>query len=97
MAPPTAPATVVYGDSVGGANVTFAVSYHRRAGLWPDNALCQLHWSRIHPVSGAELTAASTPAGAGDAVRASIAEVVLNGNLQQAHIIVSGRSDAWYQ
>jgi hydroxybutyrate-dimer hydrolase len=93
------PATVVYNDSVGGAKAwQFAVSPSTGvADFGLDNALCQRALvTGSDPVSGASLTAASTPTKAqSDAVRAGIAEVVLNGNLRgKPTIIVSGRSDA---
>ncbi len=93
------PATVVYNDSVGGAKAwQFAVSPSTGvADFGLDNALCQRALvTGADPVSGASLTAASTPTKAqSDAVRAGIAEVVLNGNLRgKPTIIVSGRSDA---
>lgn len=93
------PATVVYNDSVGGAKAwQFAVSPSTGvADLGLDNALCQRALvTGADPVSGAALTAATTPTKAqSDAVRAGIAEVVLNGNLRgKPTIIVSGRSDA---
>ena len=93
------PASVVYNDSVGGAKAwQFAVSPSTGvADFGLDNALCQRALvTGIDPVSGAQLTAASTPTKAqGDAVKAGIAEVVLNGNLRgKPTIIVSGRSDA---
>ena len=93
------PATVVYNDSVGGAKAwQFAVSPSTSvADLGLDNALCQRALvTGSDPTTGAALTAASTPTKAqSDAVRAGIAEVVLNGNLRgKPTIIVSGRSDA---
>ena len=93
------PAAVVYNDSVGGAKAwQFAVSPSTGvADFGLDNALCQRALvTGSDPVSGASLTAASTPTKAqSDAVRAGIAEVVLNGNLRgKPTIIVSGRSDA---
>ena len=93
------PAAVVYNDSVGGAKAwQFAVSPSTGvADLGLDNALCQRALvTGSDPVSGASLTAASTPTKAqSDAVRAGIAEVVLNGNLRgKPTIIVSGRRDA---
>ncbi len=93
------PATVVYNDSVGGAKAwQFAVSPSTGvADLGLDNALCQRALvTGADPATGAALTAASTPTKAqSDAVRAGIAEVVLNGNLRgKPTIIVSGRSDA---
>ena len=93
------PATVVYNDSVGGAKAwQFAVSPSTGvADLGLDNALCQRALvTGSDPATGAALTAASTPTKTqSDAVRAGIAEVVLNGNLRgKPTIIVSGRSDA---
>lgn len=93
------PATVVYNDSVGGAKAwQFAKSPSTGvADFGLDNALCQRALvTGTDPVSGAVLTAATTPTKAqSDAVRAGIAEVVLNGNLRgKPTIIVSGRSDA---
>ncbi len=93
------PATVVYNDSVGGAKAwQFAKSPSTGvADFGLDNALCQRALvTGTDPVSGAALTASTTPTKAqSDAVRAGIAEVVLNGNLRgKPTIIVSGRSDA---
>ncbi len=93
------PVSVVYNDSVGGAKAwQFAVSPSTGvADFGLDNALCQRALvTGTDPVSGAQLTAASTPTKAqSDAVKAGIAEVVLNGNLRgKPTIIVSGRSDA---
>ncbi|MBI2768701.1 MAG: hydrogenase [Burkholderiales bacterium] len=93
------PATVVYNDSVGGARswqlATSASTGVADFGL--DNALCQRALvTGTNPVTGAALTAASFPtADQSAAVRAGIAEVVLNGNLRsKPTIIVAGRSDA---
>ena len=93
------PASVVYNNSVGGAKQwSFAVSPSTGvADLGLDNALCQRAlFTGTDPVTGAALTASTTPTKAqSDAVRAGIAEVVLNGNLRaKPTIIVSGRSDA---
>lgn len=93
------PAGVVYNDSVGGAKAwQFAVSPSTGAadfGL--DNALCQHALvSGKDPVTGAALTASSTPTKAdSDKVRAGIAEVLHSANLRgKPAIIVAGRSDA---
>ncbi|MBP3980792.1 hydrogenase, partial [Acidovorax sp. JG5] len=93
------PATVVYNDSMGGAKAwQFAKSPSTGvADFGLDNALCQRALvTGTDTVSGAALTATTTPTKAqSDAVRAGIAEVVLNGNLRgKPTIIVSGRSDA---
>jgi len=93
------PATVVYNDSVGGAKAwQFAISPSTGvADFGLDNALCQRALvTGTDPVSGTALTATTMPTKAqSDAVRAGIAEVVLNGNLRgKPTIIVSGRSDA---
>ncbi|MES3002977.1 MAG: 3-hydroxybutyrate oligomer hydrolase family protein [Pseudomonadota bacterium] len=94
-----APATVVYNDSVGGAKAwQFAVSPSTGvADFGLDNALCQRALvTGTDPVSGAALTTTSTPTAAqSTAVRAGIAEVLVNGNLRgKPAIIVAGRSDA---
>jgi hydroxybutyrate-dimer hydrolase len=93
------PATPVYESSVGGAKAwQFAVSPSTGAadfGL--DVALCQRALvTGTDPVTGAALTAASTPTAAQSAaVRAGIGEVTLSGNLRgHPTLIVSGRSDA---
>lgn len=93
------PASVVYNNSVGGAKAwQFAVSPSTGAadfGL--DNALCQRALvTGTDPVTGAALTATSTPTAAQSAaVRAGISETVRSGNLRgKPTIIVSGRSDA---
>ncbi|NMM81973.1 hydrogenase [Acidovorax sp. SRB_14] len=93
------PATVVYNDSVGGAKAwQFAVSPSTGvADFGLDNALCQRALvTGTDPATGAALTASTVPTKAqSDAVRAGIAEVVLNGNLRgKPTLIVSGRSDA---
>jgi hydroxybutyrate-dimer hydrolase len=93
------PASVVYNDSVGGAKAwQFAVSPTTGvADLGLDNALCQRALvTGTDPVTGAALTAASTPTAAQSAaVRAGVAEVLLGGNLRaKPAIIVAGRSDA---
>ena len=93
------PVSVVYNDSVGGPKAwQFAVSPSTGvADFGLDNALCQRALvTGTDPVSGVPLTASSTPSKAqSDAVKAGIAEVVLNGNLRgKPTLIVSGRSDA---
>lgn len=93
------PATVVYNDSVGGAKAwQLAVSPSTGvADFGLDNALCQYALvSGLDPVSGAALTAASTPTKVqSDAVRAGVAEVLHSANLRgKPAIIVAGRSDA---
>lgn len=94
-----APATVVYNDSVGGAKAwQFAVSPSTGvADLGLDNALCQ--YALVigkDPVTGAALSASSTPTKAqSDAVRAGMAQVLHSANLHGTPtIIVAGRSDA---
>jgi hydroxybutyrate-dimer hydrolase len=93
------PATVVYNNSVGGARSwQLAVSTSTGvADFGLDNALCQRALvTGADAVTGAALTATSTPTLAqSTAVRAGIAEVLLNGNLRaKPTIIVAGRSDA---
>lgn len=93
------PASVIYNDSVGGAKAwQFAVSPSTGvADFGLDNALCQRALvTGTDPVTGAALTASSTPTKAqSDAVRAGISETLLNGNMQgKPAIIVAGRSDA---
>jgi hydroxybutyrate-dimer hydrolase len=93
------PASVVYNDSVGGAKAwQFAVSPSTGvADFGLDNALCQRALvTGTDPVTGAALTTTSVPTAAQSAaVRAGIAEVLLNGNLRgKPTIIVAGRSDA---
>jgi hydroxybutyrate-dimer hydrolase len=92
------PATVVYNNSVGGAKAwQFAISPSTGvADFGLDNALCQRALvTGSDPVTGASLTAASTPTAAQSAaVQAGIKEVLLNGNLRgKPTIIVAGRSD----
>lgn len=94
-----APASVVYNDSVGGAKAwQFAVSPSTgQADFALDAALCQRALvTGTDPVSGAALSATSTPTKAqSDAVRAGMAEVLLGGNLRgKPTILVAGRSDA---
>ena len=95
------PATVVYNDSVGGARswplATSVSTGAQDFGL--DNALCQRALVTGTDETGAALTAtaASTrpTAAQSAAVRAGIAEVLLNGNLRaKPTLIVAGRSDA---
>jgi hydroxybutyrate-dimer hydrolase len=93
------PLTPVYDDSEGGPKAwQFAVSKSTHAadfGL--DTALCQRALvTGIDPVTGAPLTASTTPTLAqSQAVRAGIAEVTVSGNLQgKPTLIVAGRSDA---
>lgn len=93
------PATVVYNDSVGGAR-SWQLATSPSTGVADfglDNALCQRALvTGTDPVTGAALTASSTPTLAQSAaVKAGIAEVVVNGNLRgKPTLIVSGRSDA---
>jgi hydroxybutyrate-dimer hydrolase len=96
------PATVVYNDSVGGAKAwTVAVSPSTgRMDFGLDAALCQRALvTGTDPVTGAALTASSTPTKAqSDAVRAGIAQYQLSGNLRgKPAIIAHGRSDALVQ
>ena len=95
------PATVVYNDSVGGARSwQFATSVSTGVqdfGL--DNALCQRALVTGVDETGAALTSVATStrptAAQSAAVRAGIAEVLLNGNLRaKPTLIVAGRSDA---
>ena len=95
------PASVVYNDSVGGPrvwNIATSVSTGvQDFGL--DNALCQRALVTGVDETGAALTATASStrptAAQSAAVRAGIAEVVLNGKLQgKPTIIVAGRSDA---
>lgn len=93
------PATPIYDNSVGGAKSwQFAVSPSTGvADFGLDNALCQRALvTGVDSVTGAALSASSTPTAAqSTAVRAGIAEVLLNGNLRgKPAIIVAGRSDA---
>ena len=95
------PATVVYNNSVGGARswqlATSVSTGVQDFGL--DNALCQRALVTGVDETGAALTATATStrptAAQSAAVRAGIAEVVLNGNLRgKPTLIVAGRSDA---
>ena len=93
------PATVVYNDSVGGARswqlATSPSTGAQDFGL--DNALCQRALATgVDPVTGAALTATSTPTLAQSAaVKAGVAEVLFSGNLRaKPVVIVAGRSDA---
>ena len=94
-----APANVVYNDSVGGAR-SWQLATSPSTGVADfglDNALCQRALvTGTDPVTGAALTATSTPTAAQSAaVKAGIAEVLLNGNLRnKPTLIVTGRSDA---
>jgi len=94
-----APATVVYNDSVGGAKAwQFAVSPSTgKADFALDAALCQRALvTGVDTVTGAALSGTTVPTKAqSDAVRAGMAQVQLNGNLQgKPTLIVAGRSDA---
>ena len=95
------PATVVYNDSVGGARswqlATSVSTGVQDFGL--DNALCQRALVTGVDETGAALTAVATSTrptlAQSTAVRAGIAEVLLNGNLRaKPTLIVAGRSDA---
>ena len=93
------PATVVYNDSVGGAKAwNLGVSPSSGvADFSLDAALCQRAlFTGVDTVTGAALTASTTPTKAqSDAVRAGVAEVLLNGNLRgKPAIMLGGRSDA---
>lgn len=93
------PATVVYNDSVGGAKAwNLGVSPSTGvADFSLDAALCQRAlYTGVDTVTGAALTASSTPTKAqSDAVRAGVAEVLLNGNLRgKPTLMLGGRSDA---
>lgn len=93
------PATVIYNDSVGGAKAwNLGVSPSSGvADFSLDAALCQRAlFTGVDTVTGAALTAASTPTKAqSDAVRAGVAEVLLNGNLRgKPTLMLGGRSDA---
>jgi hydroxybutyrate-dimer hydrolase len=93
------PATVVYNDSVGGAK-SWNLGVSPSTGVADfslDAALCQRAlYTGTDTVTGATLTSSTTPTKAqSDAVRAGVAEVLLNGNLQgKPTIMVGGRSDA---
>ena len=93
------PVSVVYNDSVGGAKAwQFAVSPSTSvADFGLDTALCQRALvTGVDSVSGAALTAATTPTLAqSTAVRAGMAEVQIAADLRgKPAIIVAGRSDA---
>ncbi|WPB58908.1 3-hydroxybutyrate oligomer hydrolase family protein [Xylophilus sp. GOD-11R] len=94
------PASVVYNDSVGGArvwNIATSVSTNAQDfGL--DNALCQRALVTGVDETGASLTATATSTrptlAQSQAVRAGIAEVLLNGRLgAKPTLIVAGRND----
>ena len=95
------PATTVYNDSVGGAR-SWQLATSTSTGVADfglDNALCQRALVTGVDEAGAALTgvASSTrpTAAQSTAVRAGIAEVLLNGNLHaKPTLIVAGRSDA---
>jgi hydroxybutyrate-dimer hydrolase len=93
------PATVIYNDSVGGAKAwNLGVSPSSGvADFALDAALCQRAlFAGVDTVTGAALTATSTPTKAqSDAVKAGVAEVLLNGNLRgKPTLMLAGRSDA---
>jgi hydroxybutyrate-dimer hydrolase len=93
------PASVVSNASVGGAKSwAFAVSPSSgTADFALDSALCQRALvTGKDAISGADLTAATTPTLAqSQAVRAGVAEALLSGNLRgKPTLIVAGRSDA---
>jgi hydroxybutyrate-dimer hydrolase len=95
------PASVIYNDSVGGARV-WNLSTSPSTGVQDfglDFALCQRALVTGVDETGAPLTGTATAtrptAAQSAAVRAGIAEVVLDGSLRgKPTIIVSGRSDA---
>lgn len=94
-----APANVVYNNSVGGAR-SWQLASSPSTGVQDfglDNALCHRALvTGVDTVTGAALTAASTPTQAQSAaVRNGMAEVLFSGKLQsKPTIIVAGRSDA---
>lgn len=93
------PATVIYNDSVGGAKAwNLGVSPSTGvADFSLDAALCQRAlFTGTNVVTGVALTTTSTPTKAqSDAVRAGVAEVLLNGNLHgKPTLMLAGRSDA---
>ncbi len=93
------PATVIYNDSVGGAKAwNLGISPSTGvADFSLDAALCQRAlFTGADTVSGAALTTTSVPTKAqSDAVRAGVAEVLLNGNLRgKPTLMLAGRSDA---
>jgi hydroxybutyrate-dimer hydrolase len=93
------PATVIYNDSVGGAK-SWNLGVSPSSGVADfslDAALCQRAlFTGADAVTGVALTAATTPTKAqSDAVRAGVAEVLLNGNLRgKPTLMLAGRSDA---
>jgi hydroxybutyrate-dimer hydrolase len=93
------PATVIYNDSVGGAKA-WSLGVSPSSGVADfalDAALCQRAlFTGVDTVTGAALTATSTPTKAqSDAVKAGVAEVLLNGNLRgKPTLMLAGRSDA---
>ena len=93
------PVTPVYNDAVGGAH-SWQTAVSPGSGLADfalDAALCQRALvTGVDTVSGATLSAGSTPTKAqSDAVRAGIAETLLNANLRaKPTLVVAGRSDA---
>jgi hydroxybutyrate-dimer hydrolase len=93
------PATVIYNDSVGGAKAwNLGVSPSSGvADFSLDAALCQRAlFTGVDTVSGVVLGVVTTPTKAqSDAVRAGVAEVLLNGNLRgKPTVMLAGRSDA---
>jgi hydroxybutyrate-dimer hydrolase len=93
------PATVIYNDSVGGAKAwNLGVSPGSGvADFSLDAALCQRAlYTGVDTVTGAALGTSTTPTKAqSDAVRAGVAEVLLNGNLRgKPTLMLAGRSDA---
>ena len=93
------PATVIYNDSVGGAKAwNLGVSPSSGvADFALDAALCQRAlFTGVDTVTGTALTATSTPTKAqSDAVKAGVADVLLNGNLRgKPTLMLAGRSDA---
>jgi len=93
------PATVVYNDSVGGAKAwNLGVSPSTGvADFSLDAALCQRAlYTGVDSVTGVALNTTSTPTKAqSDAVKAGVAEVLLNGNLRgKPTLMLAGRSDA---
>jgi hydroxybutyrate-dimer hydrolase len=93
------PAAVIYNDSVGGAklwSVATSVSTGT-ADFGLDNALCQRALvTGVDTVTSAALTTATFPTlSQSQAVRAGMADVLFNGNLQaRPTLVVAGRSDA---
>ena len=93
------PATVIYNDSVGGAKAwNLGVSPSSGvADFALDAALCQRAlFTGVDTVTGTALTASTVPTKAqSDAVKAGVAEVLLNGNLRnKPTLMLAGRSDA---